>query len=552
MGDIQGTGFPILTVLIFFPLVSIMLIAFIGRENGRLIKSIGFGALLIEFIISIPLFLSFNAGTADLQFVENLQWMPNLGISYHLGIDGISLLLIMLTTFLGPIVSLSIWNAIDKRVKEFVVSLLLLQTAMVGVFAAVNLFLFYIFWELTLIPMYLMIGIWGGPRRIYATVKFFIFTMFGSLLMLVAIFYIYQMGMSQFGHPDLDIFRLYDLDIPLNASRLLFLAFALAFAIKVPMFPFHTWLPDAHVEAPTAGSVILAAILLKMGTYGFIRLAMPIFPDAALYFTPLIVILSVIGIVYGALVSMVQPDIKKLVAYSSVSHLGFVMLGMAAYNSLGVSGSILQMINHGLSTGALFLIVGFIYERRHTRMISDFGGIAGVMPVFTVMFMIVTLSSIGLPGTNGFIGELLILIGAYSSVFSNPIMIWDGGLKILGIILVIAATSGLIFGAVYMLWMFQRVMFGKVTKEENRGLKDLSLREIVVLLPIIILIFVIGFYPAPFLTKMEQSVNLFNARMAGHRSEVVQMKTPHEPKFHDYNIDSVDDNIDNGNSFKGM
>jgi NADH-quinone oxidoreductase subunit M len=413
---------------------------------------------------------------------------------------------------------LSIWHAIDKRVKEFVISMLLMQTAMIGTFASLNLFLFYIFWELMLVPMYLIIGVWGGPRKIYAAIKFFVYTMVGSLLMLVAIFYIYRLGVEQFGKPVLEIFKLYDLQIPqepkflgLGVGHLLFLAFALSFAIKVPMFPFHTWLPDAHVEAPTAGSVVLAAVLLKMGTYGFIRLAMPLFPHAAMDFTPLIVVLAVIGIVYGALVSMVQPDLKKLVAFSSVSHLGFVMLGMAAYNAVGVSGSVLQMVNHGLSTGALFLIVGIVYERRHTRLISDFGGIAKVMPVFAAFFMIVTLSSVGLPGTNGFIGEFLVLLGAFRAAFSEA---YQAGTHLFGgaVVLVILATTGVVFGAVYMLWMFQRVMFGRITKEENRRLKDLSLREVFVLLPIIVVIFVIGVYPDPFLRKISVSVDQFNAR----------------------------------------
>lgn len=529
-------GIPILSTLIFLPLAGIVWIVFIDKGKGNLIKGIGLFVMIIEFAVSIPLYTGFNDQSARLQFVELYSWMPKLGISYHLGIDGISLLLVLLTTFLGPIVALSIWNAIEKRAKEFVICLLLLQTAMVGTFASANLFLFYIFWELTLIPMYLMIGVWGGPRRIYSTIKFFIYTMFGSLLMLVAIFYLYKLTISQFGNAEFNIFELYKLRIPagedvffgLDAQKLLFLAFGLAFAIKVPMFPFHTWLPDAHVEAPTAGSVILAAVLLKMGTYGFVRLAVPLFPDAAIHFAPLIAVLAVIGIVYGALVSMVQPDIKKLVAYSSVSHLGFVMLGMMAFNTMGVSGSILQMVNHGLSTGALFLLVGMIYERRHTRMIEDFGGIAKVMPVFAVLFMIVTLSSIGLPGTNGFIGEFLVLLGAFTKAFSDANLI-TGPARIGGIILVVLATSGVIFGAVYMLWMFQRVMFGKVTREENKSLKDLSVREVVVLLPIIAFIFIIGLYPTPFLKKMEASVGLFNSRMM-EQPRVVQFTDEREER----------------------
>jgi NADH-quinone oxidoreductase subunit M len=536
MQEYSTYGFPILSAIIFLPLMGVLLVAFVDKAEDKLIKAIGFAIMLADFFISIPLWVAFDAGNPHIQFVERIPWMPSLGISYHLGIDGISLLLIMLTTFLGPVVMLSIWHAIDKRVKEFVISMLLMQTAMIGTFSAINLFLFYIFWELMLVPMYLIIGVWGGPRRIYAAIKFFVYTMVGSLLMLVAIFYIYRLSVEQFGKPTLDIFSLYNLKIPegarflgIGVQHLLFLAFALSFAIKVPMFPFHTWLPDAHVEAPTAGSVVLAAVLLKMGTYGFIRLAIPLFPGAAMDFTPLIVVLAVIGIVYGALVSMVQPDLKKLVAFSSVSHLGFVMLGMVAYNAMGVSGSVLQMVNHGLSTGALFLIVGFIYERRHTRLISDFGGIAKVMPVFAAFFMIVTLSSVGLPGTNGFIGEFLVLLGAYSAAFSKTLM--AGGTHVFGgaVILVILATSGVVFAAVYMLWMFQRVMFGKVTKEENRHLKDLSLREVFVLLPIVVVIFVIGVYPNPFLRKLSLSVDQFNARMRAQRKTILVM-TVERPK----------------------
>jgi NADH-quinone oxidoreductase subunit M len=535
MAEFSTYDFPILSIVTFFPLVGILVILFVNKAAEKLLKRIGFAIMLLEFFISIPLWTAFDSESPKIQFAEMIPWLPDLGINYHLGIDGISLLLIMLATFLGPIVILSIWHAIEKRVKEFVISLLLMQTAMIGTLVSLNLFLFYVFWELMLVPMYLIIGIWGGPRRIYAAVKFFIYTMVGSLFMLVAIFYIYRLGLEQLGEPTLEIFDLYNLQIPdvrflgLGVQHLLFAAFALSFAIKVPMFPFHTWLPDAHVEAPTAGSVVLAAVLLKMGTYGFIRLAMPLFPEAAMDFTPLIMTLSVIGIVYGALVSMVQPDLKKLVAFSSVSHLGFVMLGMVAYNAMGVSGSVLQMVNHGLSTGALFLIVGIIYERRHTRLIADFGGIAKVMPVFAAFFMIVTLSSVGLPGTNGFIGEFLVLLGAYTAAFSDS-FVYTGQLFDWGVILVILATTGVIFGAVYMLWMFQRVMFGKITREENRNLKDLSLREFFVLLPIIIMIFVIGIYPDPFLKKMSVSVDQFNARMAaGSASGIIRVERPRLP-----------------------
>jgi len=363
-------------------------------------------------------------------------------------------------------------------------------------FVALNLFLFYIFWEAMLIPMYFIIGIWGGPRRIYAAVKFFLYTLFGSLLMLVAILYIYFLHMQQFGFYSFDLFDLYRCHLAFGAERLLFLAFGLSFAIKVPMFPFHTWLPDAHVEAPTAGSVILAGVLLKMGTYGFLRFSMPLFPEATAYFYPLIAVLALIGIIYGALVAMVQPDVKKLVAYSSVSHLGFVMLGLAVLNVPGVEGSVLQMVNHGLSTGALFIIVGMIYDRRHTRLISDFGGLSKAMPVYAAFFMIVTLSSIGLPGLNGFVGEFLILLGTFKK---------SAGLAVL-------AASGVILAAVYMLWMFQRAMFGPLDKEENKSLKDLNVREIATLVPIVVMIVWIGIYPQTFLRKMDRSVEGFLRR----------------------------------------
>jgi NADH-quinone oxidoreductase subunit M len=384
---------------------------------------------------------------------------------------------------------LAAWNSIEKGASGFMISLLMLETAMLGVFCALDLFLFFVFWEAMLIPMYLLIGIWGGRRRIYATIKFVLYTMAGSALMLVGILYLYFQNDNSF-----DLMTLYDKAGSLTHQRLLFLGFFIAFAIKVPLFPFHTWLPDAHVEAPTVGSVILAGVLLKMGTYGILRFCIPLFPEGTVAFTPLISTLAVIGIIYGALVAMVQPDLKKLVAYSSVSHLGFVVLGLFALNSQGVQGGIIQMVNHGLSTGALFLLVGMIYERRHTRMIADFGGLAKCMPIFATIFLIVTLSSIGLPGLNGFVGEFMILLGSFiSGAFSK--------------VYAVLAAIGVILAAVYMLWMFQRVMFGKLDKPENQSLKDLNLREVIVLLPILLFIVWIGVYPKPFLSRIEKSVN---------------------------------------------
>jgi len=505
-------GIPILSLLIFFPLLGAVLLLFIDKEKLETLRVVTLLVAVVEFFFSLPLFFAFNSKTAEMQFVEDAWWVRSYGISYKLGIDGISLLLVLLTTFLTVLCILSSWKAITHRVKEFMISFLFLEVGMVGALVSLDLVLFYVFWELMLIPMYLLIGIWGSPeRRIYAAVKFFLFTMAGSVLMLVAILVLYFIHLNATGQPSFDLLELYKLKIPVGTQYWLFGAFALAFAIKVPMFPFHTWLPDAHAEAPTAGSVILAGVLLKMGTYGFIRFAMPLFPAAALDLLPLVCGLAIIGIIYGALVSMMQPDLKRLVAFSSVSHLGYVMLGMFALNMQGVQGSIYQMLNHGISTGSLFLIVGMVYERRHTRMISEFGGLSRVMPVFAIFFMIVTLSSIGLPGTNGFVGEFLILLGAFQSHVLYGVL----------------AATGVVLGAAYMLWMFQRVMFGKVTRPENEKLKDLSAREITVLVPMVVLIFLMGIYPKLFFSKMEVTVEKFLTDFKG-RTEM-KAETPRSP-----------------------
>ncbi len=468
-------------------------------------RLVGLVSTTATFLVSLRLFGGFDPIEPGFQFVERAAWLPDWGIHYFVGVDGLSLFLVLLTTFLMPLVLLASWHDIDRSIKSYVFFMLFLETGMLGAFVSLNLFLFYVFWEVMLVPMYFIIGIWGGPRRIYAAVKFFLFTMVGSLLMLVAMLVVYYLGFEQTGRLDFDLVAapgsglrgVLDIVVPRageapwwRTQTWLFAAFALAFAIKVPMVPLHTWLPDAHVEAPTAGSVVLAGVLLKMGTYGFVRFALPLFPHAAHEATFWIQLLAVVGIVYGSLVAMVQSDVKKLVAYSSVAHLGFVMLGIFAMNAQGLNGGVLQMVNHGLSTGALFLLVGMLYERRHTRQISDFGGIAKPMPVFAAFFGLVTMSSIGLPGLNGFVGEFLILLGAF---LASPAM-------------AAAATSGVVLGAAYMLWMFRRMMFGPLESPENRGLIDLGLREKFVMAAIAVPILWIGVYPETFLRRIEPSV----------------------------------------------
>ncbi len=491
----------LLNLVIYLPLLAILAVLLSKRDET--IKWVSLAATSVTFLLALPLMFGFDiANSHTPQYLtEGSVILPGFDIKYLVGLDGLSLLLFMLTTLFGPIVILSSWDSIIRHLKGYYSMLLLLQTASLGVFASLDLVVFYVFFELSLIPMYFLIGIWGGADRIRATVKFFIYTLVGSLIMLVALIYLgYHAGAAhaEFAFTaDWRFIASPEYQIGLVEQTYMFLAFALAFCIKVPLFPFHTWLPYAHTEAPTAGSVVLAAIMLKVGTYGLVRFCMPVFPNAFMEFAPWLAGLAVIGIIYGALVAMVQKDVKKLVAYSSVSHLGFVVLGIFALNTIAVQGAIIQMINHGLSTGALFLIVGMIYDRRHSRMIEDFGGIATVVPVFAVMFMIATLSSIGLPGLNGFIGEFLILNGAFfSELYDNHMYAVIGAL-------------GVILAAVYMLWMYQRVMFGPIKHEENNRLKDLNFREIGLLVPLVLFMVWIGIRSEDFTRYSEVWVDNF-------------------------------------------
>ncbi len=476
-------NYPVLSVIVFLPVIGSLFVLFLKNNNA-----IRWTALVVTtavLLLALPVLSNFDKTTYNMQFVERYPWIPSWGINYFVGIDGISVLFIFLTALLSILSVLVSWRAIGTKVKEFHIAILTMEAGMLGVFVSLDFLLFYIFWEAMLIPMFLLIGVWGGSQRIYAAIKFFLYTLVGSVLMLAGIVVLYF-----YGGNTLDILALSSLRYPVQLQLWLFLAFFAAFAVKVPMFPFHTWLPDAHTEAPTAGSVILAAVLIKMGAYGFLRFSLPILPEASKAMTPVMLTLSVIAIIYGAVICLAQTDLKRLIAYSSVSHMGFVTLGIFALNLQGMEGGILQMINHGVVTGALFLSVGAIYDRTHTRQIADYGGVASVMPVYATAFMIFTLASIGLPATNGFIGEFLIILGGFTA---NQ---WAG----------VLAATGIIIGAGYMLWLYQRVFFMEVN-QKVAGLNDIDAREIITLLPMVLLIFWIGIYPNTFLGFMHESVN---------------------------------------------
>ena len=518
----------LLTILILLPVFGALATMAHGAANRpeSQLKWITFGFTLLNFVVSLFLIFDKSAASANGFFFEkNIPWIRAINTNYHVGVDGLSVWLVLLTTFIMPIAVLSTWKSVEKRPTAFYVFLLLLEAAMIGVFCSLDLLVFYLFFEASLVPMFFLIGIWGGDNRIYAAVKFFIYTAVGSLLMLVAIIALYYLHFNATGIGTFDYVVLLN-SLKLGAASggltfagttgtLLFFAFALAFSIKVPLFPFHTWLPDAHTEAPTAGSVILAAVLLKMGTYGIMRFCFTLFPEAAHEFAWLFIILAIIGIIYGALVAMVQPDIKRLVAYSSVAHMGFVMLGMFSFTEMGMQGALYQMLNHGIATGALFLLVGFVYERRHTRAITEFGGIANVMPIYATVFVITTMASIGLPFLNGFVGEFLTMIGMWTSeAVAHPY------------IATMFAGTGVIFAAVYLLWMVQRVFFGKLTNSKNKTLRDLSWREIGLIAPLLFLMVYMGVYPSPFLNRSKDSVAAIEQRLnkrAGGEIEKVEL-----------------------------
>jgi NADH-quinone oxidoreductase subunit M len=506
----------VLSTLIFLPILFALILTMWPQRST--IRQLALGFSILQFVAALVMLKDFDSGFAGLQFVEKFSWIERFGISYFVGVDGISVMLVMLTTFLMPIMILASWKSIDEKIKGFHIALFVLQSAMLGSFLAIDAILFYVFWEMSLVPMYFIVGVWGGARKIYATIKFFIYTMAGSVLMLLAIIFMMRLTPEVTGgNISASLLDFYKLKIPFvageffTAQTLLFFAFALAFAIKVPLFPLHTWLPDAHVEAPTPGSVVLAGVMLKMGTYCYLRWVLPLFPEASAHYAWLFIALGVIGIIYGALVAMIQPDVKKLVAYSSVSHMGYIIVGIFVMNSFGVNGALYQMLNHGISTGALFLLIGMIYERTHSREIAKYGGLAKAMPWYTIVFVIVTMSSIAVPMTNGFIGEFLILLGAYKY---NP---WVACISV----------SGVVLGAAYMLWMVKKVFFGPAgeivnhaAQDSKHALHDLSAREIAVLVPMLVLIFWMGLFPNHFMDYSKTSIDHLISNQQNYSLEV--------------------------------
>ena len=512
----NAANVPLLSIILFTPLVGALLLLCVPRKHEQAIRWMANLTAVAGFLVSLPLWFAYDPTGAAYQFTEQHAWIPSIGASYFLGVDGFSALLVLLTTLMGAIATLSSWAAIRERVKEYYVFLLVLQAGMIGAFVSLDFLLFFLFWEVMLVPMYFLIGIWGSANRLYSAIKFFLYTLVGSVVMLLGILALYFSFHAATGIYTFDVTRFQTHGFPADLQWWVFLAFFLGFAIKVPMFPFHTWLPDAHTDAPTAGSVILAAVLLKMGTYGFIRFSLPMLPEATRTFVPLVAGLAIVGIVYGALVALAQRDWKRLVAYSSVSHMGMVMLGLFALNPVGITGSIIQQINHGISTGALFLLVGVVYERRHTREISEYGGLSKVMPIYAGIFLLMTMSSIGLPALNGFIGELLILQGVFG------VSRWWAA----------AAASGIVLGAAYMLWLYQRTMFGEIENPKNTDLEDMGLREVLTFVPLIILAVWIGLYPSPFLRRIEPSVTRLVERVNAQYTAPVPAAGSTAPNAH--------------------
>ena len=487
----------LLSIVLFTPLAGVIPLLFFPKKNKTLIKVWANLVMAIGFLVSLPLWWRLDRSKSEFQLVERVNWIPSIGAQYHIGVDGISMLLVLLTTTIGLIAVFSSWSTIEDRLKEYYSFFLLLQSGILGVFMSLDFLLFYVFWEVMLVPMYFIIGVWGGPRKLYAAIKFFLYTLFGSVLMLLGILALYFHHHTQFGFYTFDLVALMKMTVPLDIQKWVFWGFFLGFAVKVPMFPFHTWLPDAHVEAPTAGSVILAGVLLKMGTYGFIRFSLPLLPDASAAYAPLVLWLSVFAILYGGYLALAQTDLKKMVAYSSISHMGFVTLGIFGFSGQGIQGAVLQMFNHGITTGGLFLAVGQLYDRTHSRWISDYGGLHGPMPRFAAFLCLFSVASFGLPGTSNFIGEFLVLIGTSYRSF----------------VLVLLAMGGIVLTAAYMLWMLQRVMLGEAPNRAVSRLQDLSLRETLILAPLALIIFWVGLYPRPLIETMDVNVTALVQKM---------------------------------------